>query len=421
MGGIGKTTIASAIYRKLATQFSFNSIILNVQQEIERFGLHHIQSKYRFELLGENNTSSGLCLSFDQRLKWTKALLVLDDVNNSDQLRDLIGKLSKFAPGSRIIVTSRDMQVLKNVKADGIYEVKEMNFHESLRLFCLNAFKQSYPLEGYVGLSENILNYAKRVPLALKVLGFLLCGRPKEAWESQLQKLDKLPENDIFEVLKLSYVELDEEQNEIFLDIACFYRGHLENVVLQTLDSCGFSSLIGIEVLKDRGLISIVESRIVMHDLIQEMGHEIVHQQCVNDPGKRSRLWKHREIYKVLRNNKGTDAIRCILLDICKIEKVQLHAETFKKMDNLRMMLFYKPYGVSKESNVILPAFLESLPDDLKFLRWDGFPQKSLPEDFFPDNLVKLYMPHSHLKQLWQRDKNLIQIPDLVNAQILKK
>lgn len=101
----------------------------------------------------------------------------------------------------------------------------------------------------------------------------------------------------------------------------------------------------------------------------------------------------------------GTDAIRCILLDICKIEKVQLHAETFKKMDNLRMMLFYKPYGVSKESNVILPAFLESLPDDLKFLRWDGFPQKSLPEDFFPDNLVKLYMPHSHLKQLWQRDK----------------
>lgn len=138
MGGIGKTTIASAIYRKLATQFSFNSIILNVQQEIERFGLHHIQSKYRFELLGENNTSSGLCLSFDQRLKWTKALLVLDDVNNSDQLRDLIGKLSKFAPGSRIIVTSRDMQVLKNVKADGIYEVKEMNFHESLRLFCLD-------------------------------------------------------------------------------------------------------------------------------------------------------------------------------------------------------------------------------------------------------------------------------------------
>jgi hypothetical protein len=74
-------------------------------------------------------------------------------------------------------------------------------------------------------------------------------------------------------------------------------------------------------------------------------------------------------------------------------------------MDNLRMMLFYKPYGLPKESNMILPAFLESLPDDLKFLRWDGFPQNSLPLDFFPKNLVKLEMPHNHLEQLWQTDK----------------
>jgi hypothetical protein len=128
--------------------------------------------------------------------------------------------------------------------------------------------------------------------------------KTKKAWESQLQKLDKLPENDIFKVLKLSYEGLDEEQKDIFLDIACFYRGHLENVVAQTLDSCGFSAHIGMDVLKDRCLISISEGRIVMHDLIQEMGHEIVRKQCVNDPGKRSRLWKPEEIYQVLKKNK---------------------------------------------------------------------------------------------------------------------
>ncbi|CAJ2676029.1 unnamed protein product [Trifolium pratense] len=430
MGGIGKTTIATAIYHKLATQFSSSSIILNVQQEIERFGRHNIQNKYLCELLEENNLSSRLSLLNDRRLKQTKALLVLDDVNNSAQLKDLIGMRSNFAPSSRIIVTSRDKQVLNNVGADEIYEVKEMNFHESLRLFCLNAFKQNNPIEDYAGLTDKILNYAKGVPLALKVLGFLLCGRTKEAWESQLQKLDKLPENDIFKVLKLSYEGLDEEQKDIFLDIACFFRGHLVNVVAQTLDICGFSAHIGMEVLKDRALISISEGRIVMHDLIQEMGHEIIRQQCVTDPGKRSRLWKHEEIYQVLKKNKGTEAIQCIFLDICKIEKVELHAKTFKKMDNLRMMLFYKPYGLPKESNMILPAFLESLPDDLKFLRWDGFPQKSLPLDFFPKYLVKLEMPHNHLEQLWQRDKdlpnlktldlrgsqNLIQIPDLAQC-----
>lgn len=206
-------------------------------------------------------------------------------MNDSDQLEGLIGR-STFGLGSRIIVTSRDKQVLENANADEIYEVREMDFQDSLQLFCLSAFKQNYPIETYVSLSEKVLNYAKGVPLALKVLGLLLLGRTKKAWESELQKLEKLPDLKTFKVLKLSYDELDDEQKDIFVDIACFYRGHLENVVAQTLDSCGFSAHIGI--LKERCLISISEGKIVMHDLIQEMGHEIVHQECVNDPGKRS-------------------------------------------------------------------------------------------------------------------------------------
>jgi hypothetical protein len=183
MGGIEKTTIATAIYHKLASQFSSSSIVLNVQQEIKRVGLHKIRSKYISELLGED-TSSGLSFSYDQRLERTKALLILDDVSNSNQLKDLIGR------------------------------------------------------------------------------------------------------------------------KDIFFDIACFYRGQLENVVTQILDTCGFFAHIGMEILKEMGLISISGGIIVMHDLIQEMGHEIVCQECVNDLGKRSRLWKHEEIYEVLADNR---------------------------------------------------------------------------------------------------------------------
>jgi len=145
----------------------------------------------------------------------------------------------------------------------------------------------------YVSLSEKVLDYANGVPLALVVLGSLLYGKTKEVWESQLQKLEKLPDDEIFSVLKLSYDGLGSEQKEIFLDIACFYRGYYENFAVQTLDCCGFSTLIGMEVLKDRCLISISNGRIWMHDLIQEMGHEIVRLE-----------WKPNDTYDVLSKNK---------------------------------------------------------------------------------------------------------------------
>lgn len=256
MGGTGKTTIASAIYHKLATQFSSRSIVLNVKQEIERAGLDHVRRKYLSELLDEDITSSKSNFSFDPRLKRTKILLVLDDVKDSDQLEDLIGTHhSNFGQGSRTIVTNRDKQVLKNGNADEIYKVNEMGSQDSLKLFCSFAFKQNHPIEPYVSLSKKVLDYANGVPVALKVLGKFLQGRKEEAWESHLQKLEKLSHDEIFSAFKLSYDGLDNEQKDIFLDIACFYRGELENRVVQTLDYCGFSTRIGIEILQDTGAL----------------------------------------------------------------------------------------------------------------------------------------------------------------------
>ncbi|KHN09908.1 TMV resistance protein N [Glycine soja] len=297
LGGIGKTTIAGQIYHQLASQFCSSSLVLNVPEEIERHGIQRTRSNYEKELV-----EGGISIS-SERLKRTKVLLFLDDVNDSGQLRDLIGGRGRFGQGSRIILTSRDMQVLKNAEADEIYEVKEMNDEESLKLFSIHAFHQNQPIETYKELSEKVLRYAKGIPLALQILGSLLYRKTEEVWKNQLQKLEKYPDSKIFNVLKLSYDGLDEEQKNIFLDIACFYRGYWEIFVAQQLESCGFSATIGMDVLKDKCLISILKGNVQMHDLIQEMGREIVRQECCLNPGKRSRLWKVEEIHQVLKNN----------------------------------------------------------------------------------------------------------------------
>ena len=96
-------------------------------------------------------------------------------------------KHSNFGPGRRIIMTSRDKHVLKNAIAYEIYEVEEMCFQDSLQLFNLNVVKQNYLIKAYIDLSiKLVLNYAKRVPLALKNLGLLLHRRIRDAWESEL-------------------------------------------------------------------------------------------------------------------------------------------------------------------------------------------------------------------------------------------
>ena len=60
---------------------------------------------------------------------------------------------------------------------------------------------------------------------------------------------------------------------------------------------------IGISSLVVKPLICIHGNNITMHDLLQEMGREIVRQESMNDPGKRSRLWHHEDSIKFRTSN----------------------------------------------------------------------------------------------------------------------
>jgi hypothetical protein len=126
-----------------------------------------------------------------------------------------------------------------------------------------------------------------------------------------LKKLKKIPNKKIYDVLILSYDDLDRSQKAIFLDIACFLRQKSTIFVAYLLDACDFYATSGINVLLNKALIQLkpmwnarleIDS-IEMHDLLQEMGRDIVNQES-KDPGKRSRLWKPEEIFDVLKKNK---------------------------------------------------------------------------------------------------------------------
>ena len=310
LGGIGKTTIINALYNQISHQFESVSLLTNVRKEsTKNSGLLKLQQKLLDDTLRTKgqivlkNVYEGIKIIRD-KLSSKKVLVFLDDVDELTQLEHLIGKHNWFGLGSRIIITTRKKDLLTRHEVNDIYEVKKLNFHEALQLFCRYAFKQHHLKEGYADLSHQVVRYADGLPLALKVLGSLLFGKRLPNWKSELRKLEKVPNMEIVNVLKISFDGLDYTQRMIFLDIACFFKGRDVEIVSRILDGSEFNAESGINALVDRCFITISKDKTIdMHDLLAQMGKGIVDQECPNEPGERSRLWRHTDIYRVLKRN----------------------------------------------------------------------------------------------------------------------
>ncbi|KAH9783001.1 Disease resistance-like protein DSC1 [Citrus sinensis] len=322
MGGMGKTTIAGAIFNLISSEFEGKCFMANVREESEKVGgLVHLREQVLSEVLEENIAirTPDLPEYIRERLKRMKIFIVLDDVNKVRQLEYLTGGLDRFGPGSRIIVTTRDKRVLDNfgIANTYIYKVKGLNYSEALELFCNFAFKQSNCPDGLFTLSKHIVGYCKGNPLALRVLGSFLHRKSKLDWENALENLKRSSDFEIYDVLKISYNELNPEEKSLFLDIACFFAGEDKNLVTKILDDSNYV----LNVLVDKSLLRISRyNKLQMHDLLQEMGREIVRQESVKEPGKRSRLWDHEDVYHVLKRNK--EAFKLKSVDLCNSQNL---------------------------------------------------------------------------------------------------
>ncbi|VVA15216.1 Hypothetical predicted protein, partial [Prunus dulcis] len=139
-GGIGKTTIAKAVYNSIAHKFEASCFLKDVRERsIPYGGLVELQNCLLYEILrGKElkvtDVDKGINVIRD-RLRAKKILLILDDVNELNQLNTLVGGFDWFGSGSRIIITTRDQHLLTAHEVNRIYKVKELDPHEALELF----------------------------------------------------------------------------------------------------------------------------------------------------------------------------------------------------------------------------------------------------------------------------------------------
>ncbi|KAL8128312.1 hypothetical protein AgCh_015051 [Apium graveolens] len=305
MGGIGKTTIAKAFYNRYRNKFDISCFSVSVKQHSQGgSSLLQLLQQLLIDLLRKKDykildVESGI-RELTQILHSKKALIVLDDLDCANYSELLASISNLFPAGSKIIITTRDANLLNKLKADisevDTYMVKTLGQIESLELFSYHAFRKLVPPETFRELSLRFVTHAGGLPLALKVLGSSLLGRTlKSFWEDKLEKVKAIPENDIQKILQLTYDELeDETQKKIFLDIAFFFVGRNKDEATDVFKSCDFFPGVGIQNLVDRCLLTINEyNKFEMHNLIQDMGREL---------GKTTRLFLRGNAWKSLQN-----------------------------------------------------------------------------------------------------------------------
>ncbi|KAJ9558743.1 hypothetical protein OSB04_013357 [Centaurea solstitialis] len=411
LGGIGKTTLARYVYELHCRLFDRSSFIEGVDEKCDQqvnglVGLqkqlsHDISKKSSIPIPDDRFRRTSI---IENALARRKVFIVLDDIGSLEQLDTLLGKKG-FHPGSKIIITTKDSSVNeKYTLINSVVQPKHtkiflrgLGVTASLQLLSFHAFKGNRPGKGYEEVSEKLTEYCQGHPLALKVLGESLHKRDVTEWEERVEGLTEETDSRIQKVLQMSFDSMPSNNDkELFKHIACLFVGKDRNYTETILKACGIRTLHGITNLIDRCFLTIgPTNELKMHQLLQEMGRDVIRQESPKKPWKRSRLWCHKESFNVLEQNKGSGKVEGLVLDMKMLKKEEM-CESFElKMDALSKMVNLM---LLQLNHVKFNGSCKNFPKKLRWLCMHWFPSKSLPLDLPMENIVALDMSYSNLE-----------------------
>ncbi|CAN8221456.1 unnamed protein product, partial [Cochlearia groenlandica] len=307
--GIGKTTIARALFDQLSVDFQLKCFMSNLKENYGRDVVYDhglklcLQNQLLSTILNQKFLKIHHLGSIKEWLQNQRVLIFLDDVEDLEQLDALAKEKTWFGPGSRIIVITEDKKILKSHGIDNIYHVKYPSEKESLEILCLSAFKKSSVCDGFEDIAKKLVSLCGNLPLGLQVVGLSLRGENKYEWERQLTNVEFDVEHKIWNALKMGYNKLSQKNKSLFLHIAYFFNNQVIDHVETMLASSNLDVENGMKTLEDKSLVYKSSTGwITMHCLLQKLARKIVNEQS-NDPGLRQFLEQAEEIQDVLANN----------------------------------------------------------------------------------------------------------------------
>ncbi|XP_031482955.1 putative disease resistance protein RGA3 [Nymphaea colorata] len=292
-GGIGKTTLAKMVFSEVKQQFGGCRWWVCVSERPNRKDLLRkiLKEVCKESKAGLDTSLNDLCTQIQSELWNKRFLLVLDDVWELDWWQgEVESTLTRGAMGSKILITSRNIDVSKGVGALYMHRLPILQEDESWNLFLNKALMSKNDL-----VSHNLHDIAKKIvkkcsglPLVVQTVGSLMRTKSMEKaewkvvadsviWEWKMPASSSSSQyGSILPGLILSYDDLPPYLGSCFVYCSIFPKDH---------------------EIEREGLIM----QWVAHGLIEEkegIGLEVTANQYIEDLIKRCLIETHDRFYR---------------------------------------------------------------------------------------------------------------------------
>ncbi|CAM0877828.1 unnamed protein product [Alopecurus aequalis] len=232
IGGLGKTTLAKAVYERLQPQFVYRAFVSvgrtpDIKKVLKDILIELGSGKYDnigASILDENQ----LIKKLHEILHEKRYFIVIDDIWDLQALAIIKCALLDDNCGSRVITTTRNLTVATN--SGDVYTLQPLSKDLSKELFYTRLFggKGKCPYDQPPDVSEDILQKCGGVPLAIISIASLLADKQLGDWSKIYTSIDfGHGDDNTRTILAFSYY-----------DLPCYLRPCLLHLSIYPEDSC---------------------------------------------------------------------------------------------------------------------------------------------------------------------------------------
>ncbi|EXC04630.1 Disease resistance protein RPM1 [Morus notabilis] len=408
MGGLGKTTLVYQVYRDdevkqrfqhrawitVSQSFDLRELLVQIIEQLLRGIAQPIPNETYFKDI-LSLKQDVICFLGDK-----KYLIVLDDLWSVGSWDDLKNAFPQNNHGSRLMVTSRIVEVASATTTDRFggytFPLKPLSSEESWNLFCARTFHRKSCPNHLEDISQDILKRCMGLPLAIVAVSGVLATKDtskisewkifRRSFEAGFDNNDKL--KNVKKILSLSFSDLPYRLKSCFLYLSLFPEDFM------------FSKLYIINIWVAEGFIREMEDM-----TLEEVGEWYFNELCnrslietaAEDVDEAFKYFVLHDLVReiVLQKSKDQNFATIIseqnpvLLEPARHLSVSTTLENFRGGHNFSRVRTLLLFGAKGSISSISFSELCSKYGRLKLLK--VLDCQGLPLDTFPECITKLY------------------------------